>query len=276
MQQSEILGVGLDPFPGYRLKRFLGRGGCGEVWEAETDSGALVALKFMPCESWASPREVKSIQNVRRLRHRHLIRIDQVWCFQQYLVVAMELAEGGLDDLYDAYQSQYGTVIGPKTLLLYMRQVATALDFLNARDHMIDGHRVGIQHGDVKPSNILLFGQTVKLSDFGLATPVTKEQIAHRKAGTLHYAAPELFQSRISMWTDQYALAVTYAQLRTGRLPFPDSPESFRSDYVRPAPDLELLPARERPVVSRALARRPEDRWQSCSTFMLELGRAMP
>lgn len=276
LQQTETLGVGLDPFPGYRLRQFLGRGGFGEVWEAEMENGRTVALKFMPCESAASPRELRSIQLVRQLRHRNLIRIDQVWCYQRYLVVAMELAEGGLDDLFDAYQTEFATPIVPEQLLLYLQQVAEALDFLNARQHLVEGQRLGIQHGDVKPSNILLFGATAKLSDFGLACPLSSLLSTPRRAGTTLYAAPEVFQGRISPSSDQFALAVTYSQLRTGRLPFPDSPTRFQSDYVRPAPDLAMLSVKERPVVARALARRAEDRWPTCGRFINELGKAMP
>src|SRR5262249_34321612 len=159
-------------------------------------------------------QEIRSIQVVRPLRHPHLVRIEQVWCNRGYVVVTMDLADGSLLDLLDAYQTEFQTPLVPQDVCIYLGQVAQALDFLNTRRHLIDGQRVGIQHCDVKPTNLLLYGEKVKLSDFGLASPTGAPVKAHRRAGTLHYAAPEVFQGRLTDWTDQYALAVTYCQLR--------------------------------------------------------------
>src|SRR5438445_671717 len=83
----------------------------------------------------------------------------------------------------------------------------------------IGAAQVAIQHCDVKPSNFLLFGDTVKLSDFGLASSISCQLQGHRRAGTLAYTAPEVFQGRLSDWTDQFSLGVTYCELRSGRLP---------------------------------------------------------
>jgi serine/threonine protein kinase len=95
----------------------------------------------------------------------------------------------------------------------------------------------------------------------------------HRRAGTLDYTAPEVFQGRLSNWTDQYALAITYCMLRGGRLPFKDTPAKFDHDYVRPQPDLSMLPVKERPVVAHALSPAPQSRWPNCSEFIMQLAR---
>jgi serine/threonine protein kinase len=125
----------------------------------------------------------------------------------------------------------------------------------------------------VTPANLLLFGQTVKVSDFGLTTALAFREKAHLRAGTPAYAAPEVFQGRVSDRTDQYALAVSYCQLRGGCLPFPDTPPTFVPGYVRPAPDLTMLTPAERPAVARALSPVPQDRWPSCGELLAELGR---
>jgi serine/threonine-protein kinase len=100
---------------------------------------------------------------------------------------------------------------------------------------------------------------------------LTSAQAACPPGGTVEYSAPEVFQGQVSERTDQFALAVTYCQLRSGRLPFRDSPADFDRSYLRPNPDLSLLTPRERPVITRALAPLPRDRWQSCAELVARL-----
>lgn len=276
MCQATSLFNGKEVVPGYRLKQLRGRGGFGSVWEAETPDGRTLALKFLPCEDRRNAaQEVRSTQIVSHLCHPNLISIDQVWCHGGYVVVTMPLADGSLYDLLDAYQTEYKTALVPVDLCNYLTQAAKVLDFLNARQHGLEGQRVAIQHCDVKPTNLLLFGETVKLCDFGLSCTSISPLRSHRRAGTLDYAAPEIFQGRLSDWSDQYSLAVSYIQLRTGLLPFPDSPRKFDVGYMRPAPDLSMLPSEERPILSRALAAVPQQRWPTCGEMMSQLSRLL-
>lgn len=117
----------------------------------------------------------------------------------------------------------------------------------------------------------MLCGDTVKLCDFGLASPTTSALRSHRRAGTLDFTAPEVFQGRLSNWTDQYALAVSYCQLRGGKLPFANCPRHFEGTYSRPAPDLSMLPPQERAIVARSLAPVPLDRWPTCTELIAQL-----
>lgn len=276
VSDAVALQIGTEPFPGYRLRQLLGRGGFAAVWEAKAADGRSVALKFLPAaDGLASAREVRSIQMVRQLRHAHLVDIEQVWCHLGYIVVAMELAEGSLLDLLEAHQSEFGTPIAAAEVCLYLAQVADALDFLNTRMHLLGGKRVAIQHCDIKPSNMLLFGDTIKLADFGLASQTTARMQFHRRAGTLEYLAPEVFKGRLSDQTDQYSLAVSYCLLRGGRLPFADSPAKFDYDYVRPEPDLSMVSGPEQPILARALSPVPLDRWPSCREMIGELAQVV-
>lgn len=273
MMRSASLQTGMEPFPGFRLRQLLGRGGFAEVWEADAPAGGRVALKFMTCSDQSPAREIQSLQAIRKVSHPNVIVVHGVWCYDFYIVIDMELAEGSLLDLLEAYQTEYQTPIFPEQVCHYLLPVAEGLDFLNARQHVIDGRRVAIQHCDIKPSNLLLFGDTVKLADFGLAALTTASVQPHRRAGTLDYTAPEVFQGQLSDRTDQYALAVTYCQLRGGRLPFTDTPTSFTRAYQRPEPDLTMLPPPERPIIARALARAPQDRWPGCAAMVRELAQ---
>jgi serine/threonine-protein kinase len=271
-RDSVQLAAGMEVAGGYQLTEKLGVGGFAQVWQADTKDGRRLALKFIPCDrDLSAAKEIRAIQAIRELAHPNLIAIEQVISDVGCIVVAMELADGSLLDLLGKYQEATGNPIAPDVLCFYLAQAAQAIDFLNAHKHHFQGQRVGFQHCDIKPSNLLLFDDVIKVSDFGLATATGATIRIHRKAGTLQFAAPEVFQGRLSDWTDQYSLAVTYIHLRTGGLPFKDTPTSFRHSYVRSAPDLSMLPEAEHPIILRALAATPQDRWPSCEELVNRL-----
>jgi serine/threonine protein kinase len=246
------------------------------VWQAIRADGSSVALKFVPSDcQLAASQEVRALHALRQLKHDNLLTIDGIWSCPGYLVIVMELADGSLDDLLSVYDSELHTPLPPDHLCFFLRQAAEGIDFLNQRQHVIDGRRVAYRHCDIKPSNLLVVGSTVKLSDFSLAVQTTSPMWYCRRAGTLAYAAPEIFQGRLSDKSDQYSLAVTYYQMRTGKLPFPDTPNRFDARYVRPAPDLTLLLQAERGVLARALANVPQDRWPTCGEFIDRLQQSV-
>src|SRR5204863_10199087 len=94
---------------------------------------------------------------------------------------------------------------------------------------------------------------------------------------TLQYAAPEMFNSKVTRWSDQYSLAVTYYRLRTGQLPFP--PGSKANDiikaHVRGMLDLSRVAEAERGVMARATALKPEERYPNCLEMVEDLERAV-
>lgn len=273
MSTTLPLQAGAEPFPGYRLLHILGRGGYADVWAAE-NHGRPVALKFMRSrDPIIAAYEVRAIQSMKQIDHPHLTQIDQVWSVPGYVVFSMELADGSLMDLLYAYYEEFGGPIPPDRLCRYMAQAAEAIDFLNARHHLIDGKRVGFQHADIKPSNLLLFGDTVKLADFGLAVPMSMPRFNRNPCGSLHFAAAEVFQGWLTDRSDQYSLAVSYCLLRGGQLPFTEVPNSFREAYTRPAPDLSMLPDAERPILQRALSPIAGDRWVNCLAMVDALAR---
>ena len=269
------LQIGKEICPGYQLKRLLGRGGYGYVWEADKDDGSPVALKFLPCgEGMAASQEIRAISALSHIRHPNLITIEKVWCQASYLVIEMKLADGNLLDLLDICKTEHNAALPADQACFYLGQAAEGLDFLNARQHHIDGQTVAIRHCDVKPSNILLFDDKVKLCDFGFSSINTMPMQNHRQAGTLDFTAPEVFQGRISEWSDQYSLAVTYCVLRSDCVPWIGTLAQFVPGYVRPEPDLSMLTNAEKPIIYRALSRVPQDRWPSCKQLIAQLAKA--
>lgn len=276
MRHAVPLQSGMEPFPGYRLRKLLGYGSFAEVWETQASDGSLLALKFLPAErEGAAPAELRSLQSIRQLCHPHLTHVHRVWCHLGYIIVAMELADGSLADLRNTYKEQFGSEIIPEHVCLLLSQAATALDYLNTQQHQLGGKRVMIQHRDIKPSNLLLFGETVKLADFGLASTMTGWVVPQSPAGTPDYAPPETYRGRLTRYSDQYSLAVSYCELRGGRLPFPGRPRMFHPNYNPPPPDLSMLPPEERPILARALASIPEERWPTCCDLVDQLARLL-
>ena len=262
------LEAGSQPFPGLKLVQPLGRGGFGEVWEAIDPKGARIAVKFMDGRgNGASVGETRILQAVQKLQHPNLLKINAVWSIPGYIVIAMELADGSLFDLLDIYQVEYKRALAPELVVNYLRQAAAGLDFLNAQQHTFERRRVGFLHRDVKPSNLLLCGETVKLADFGLCIPYGTLSVACARGGTPDFAAPETHRGAMSESSDQYSLAVTYYYLRTGKLPFPAPPADFERaySYNRPPPDVSRVRPAEQIVLERALHLEPQLRWTNCT-----------
>ena len=266
-----------DRIQEYRLRQVCGQSSFGLVWEAENEKGEGRALRFLPNpDDPATRQEIRAIQMVARLEHPHLMPIEKVWTIPKYFVVAMILAEGSLHDLLEAYQTEYGTGIEPVELCGYLTQAASALDFLNLSKHQLGSWAGGIQHGDVKPSNLLVFGEKVKLSDCNLASPASRTLQFGSRVGSAGYVAPEVWQGRVADTTDQYALAVTYCFLRGGKLPIIEKPpELGQVPAPRPAPDLSMLTVPERPIIARALSLGWRDRWKTCCELMANLTQAI-
>jgi serine/threonine protein kinase len=263
---------GLEPYPGYRLlKRRGGRNG-PEVWEAETTDGLRVALKFLPCDdSGTAARKIQSLRTLHELEHPHLLHIAAEWSPSGFLVVMMPRGQS-LAELLDASPTPFGPPsLAPDRVCCYLAQAADVLDFLNTRQHQLAGQCVGFQHGGVKPSNLLLFGEMVKLTDFGLTSPNSVLLSWEDRAEAFPYTAPEVFQGQLSDRTDQYSLAATYCQLRGGRLPFPVPSPALLQEPVRAPPDLTMLAEEERPIIARALLPAPHERWSSCRELLARL-----
>jgi serine/threonine protein kinase len=259
---------GAEPISGYRLEAFLGRGGFGEVWRASAPGGFKVALKFLAADEAA--RELKSLQMLQRIRDGHLLGLHGVWAVPGFFVLAMELADRTLMDRLKECREQGLPGIPRDELLRYFEQARAGLDFLNEPRHVLaeGGAPTSLGHGDVKPQNLLLVGSACKVGDFGLLRRLSATASQKTCNLTPAYAPPEAFEGRPTVQSDQYSLAVSWCQLRGGRLPFVGDRVQVMAGHMRQPPDLSMLPEGERSAVRRALAKDPARRWPSCRAFV--------
>ncbi len=255
-----------EPIPGYRLIEPLGSGGFGEVWKCEAPGGLYKAIKFVRGETDAihddgpagAEQELRALQRVKSLRHPFLLSLDRVEYVDGELVIVMELADRSLHDLLVEYQAAGKPGVPRAELLRYFAEAAEALDLLNL-EH-------GLQHLDVKPRNLFLVGRHVKVADFGLVSSLAElsgnaPHAVQMGGVTPVYASPESFFGAITLFSDQYSLAITYVEL-LHNWAGPRSPArtsaSWRCSTCRPSRTWAVCPTRiARWYALAALAKEP-------------------
>ncbi len=251
--------VNFEPLPGYRLIERLGAGGYGEVWRAEAPGGLTKAIKFVfgkQHEKRAS-NELRALEHVRGVRHPFLLSLERIEIVEGRLLVVTELADKSIKDRFDMCRREGLRGIPRDELLGYLRDAADALDFMS------DTH--ALQHLDIKPENLLLLADHVKVADFGLVKNVRQSQASLVGGMTPLYAAPEVFRGTPSRHSDQYALAIVYQEMLTGTLPFAGSNAAeLTLQHLNDEPDLAALAIADRYAISRALSKDPPHRYASC------------
>src|SRR5262245_50069703 len=261
-----------EPIPGYRLIEPLGSGGFGEAWKCEAPGGLYKAIKFvygnlnsLDCDGARAEQERKALDKVKAIRHPFVLQMDRIEVADGELVIVMELADRSLHDAFEEARSAGLVGIPRDELLGYIRDAAEALDHMN--------EQYGLQHLDIKPRNLFLVSNRVKVADFGLVKALERSDASGLLGGvTPLYAPPETFTNQISAHSDQYSLAIVYQELLTGHRPFSGkNARQLAHQHMNEPPDLRALPESERPSVARALEKDPAKRFPSCLAFVRAL-----
>jgi serine/threonine protein kinase len=253
-----------EPIPGYVVKQRIGVGGYGEVWSAQAPGGLSKAIKFVYgyFDDARATRELKALDRIKQVRHPFLLSLERFEIVDGQLVIVTELADMSLKDRFEQVRQEGSEGIPREELLRYLRDAADALDYMN--------ESFSLQHLDVKPENLLLVGGHVKVADFGLVKDLQHDATASLMGGlTPIYAAPEVFDDRPSMRSDQYSLAIVYQEMLTGHLPFPGrTPAQLASQHLHATPKFTGLNAPDQAVIARALAKEPTARFPNCRAMV--------
>jgi serine/threonine protein kinase len=258
-----------DRIAGYELLELVGEGDMGQVYRAlQARLERIVAVKIIRPELVADEGFREHFRREMRLAaavdHPNIIPVYEVDESDGTLFAAMRWVDGpNLRQLL----ADRGPLDPAQAVRIFGR-VAAALEA---------AHAVGLVHRDLKPTNVLLEGDRVYLSDFGLAASVegARGERPTGLVGGLEYAAPELLDDAPpDPRTDVYGLGCVLYEMLTGSVPFP--PESLalgtgRSGVPIPAPASKLrpgLPPAIDRVFDRALATAPGDRYRTPGEFV--------
>ncbi len=194
------------------------------------------------------------------------------------LVIATVLCDQNLMERMRDCQKKGSSGIPVPELLGYVEDAAKAIDFLNAPRHEMGDGPVAIHHCDIKPENIMIVGDLAVVGDFGVARILRSggsESRSTTMGGSVAYAPPETFDNRTESSSDQYSLAITYFELRTGKLPFPeDSAAQVMRDKIAGALNFSEVTPAEAKVLMRATSVDPAKRFPTARAFVESLQQA--
>jgi len=253
----------------YVLEREIGRGAMGTVYLGrDTAINRLVAIKAIPLASEFSDAELveararffREAETAGRLNHPNIVTIYDVGEERGLAYIAMEYLKG--HHLSDYARSN--NLLEPRKVLDLTGRTAAALGF---------AHKQQVVHRDIKPANIMFDSATdvLKITDFGIArlsgAGSTRTGIV---LGTPSFMSPEQLEGRtVTGHSDLFSLGVSLFQLLTGQLPFTADSMTGLMQQIAEAPHPPLrafrpdLPACVESVIDRALAKNPDDRYDS-------------
>jgi Tol biopolymer transport system component/tRNA A-37 threonylcarbamoyl transferase component Bud32 len=280
-----IAGTKLGP---YEIGPLLGEGGMGEVYKAlDTRLDRTVAVKVLSAKLSSNPelklrfeREAKAISG---LQHPNICVLHDVGSQNDVDFLVMEYLEG--------------ETLGARITRKPLTQAESLQIGIEVADALDKAHRSGIIHRDLKPGNIMLTKGGAKLMDFGLAkaaamagahaapafsaaatlgqSPVT---VTGTIVGTVQYMSPEQIQGKDADGrSDIFAFGSVLYEMVTGKMPFEGKTQLSVAGAIlekTPEPVSALQPLVAPAlghVIERALAKEPEDRWQSASDIKQEL-----
>ncbi|WP_051275404.1 protein kinase domain-containing protein [Aestuariibacter salexigens] len=267
----------------FRLIEFIGRGGMGDVYKAEdlrrVDAGDVeteVAVKVLNDEFRDHPDSLKALQREARktqnLAHPHIVNVFDFDRDEQHIFMTMELMTG---DPLNKVIKQHPNGVELATARRWIKELSSALEY---------AHRRGVVHSDLKPGNVFISRDEVKVFDFGIARAASTGEHTDNDtfdagdigALTPTYASPEMLDNSADAdpRDDIYALACIAYELISGRHPFLKDgkkiPAVEAAEMGLKPPKLKKLKPWQSQVLQRSLAFERNDRTPSVKEFLDE------
>ncbi len=262
----------------YQLTRLLGWGGFADVYLGEhiyLKTHAAIKILQVQLAEESFKKFLTEARMIARLDHPHIVRVLDFGIEEMTPFLVMNYASHGTL----RQRHPFGSIVPLATIVSYVRAITDALQYAHDRS---------IIHRDVKPENILVGHKgTVMLSDFGLAivarnipaAAIQRSPLARGTAGTATYMAPEQFDGRPCVQSDQYALGVVVYEWLCGIPPFTGSDMEVARQHIQQEPPAlhekvsTLVPGIEQ-VVLKALAKDPQQRFANVKEFARALEEA--
>jgi serine/threonine-protein kinase len=269
--------VGTELASRYRVERALGEGGMGRVFEAvDLQLGRRVAIKLIRDDlddPKSRDRFLHEARAAATLSHPNACQLYEVSEHEGHPFLVMELLEG--EPL--SARLKRGPLSKDEGVEVLKQLMSVLIEF----------HESGLIHRDLKPSNVFISEQRIKLLDFGLARQPQRTESLTVSAltvpgavrGTLRYMAPEqITGDPVDVRTDVFALGVMAYEMLTGKLPFdvPTNLDWLQAVLKEDAPPMANPELSDlQPIVTRALSRNPDDRYDSVAEMSAELEAAL-
>ncbi len=256
----------------YHLVKLLAQGGSGSIYLARHQHlGTLAAVKVLHTQLDGDDlrRFQEEARTAAQFDHVNIVRVLDFGVENGISFLVMDYAP------YNTLRERYreGVAYSPSTILEHVQQMSSALQYI---------HELGFIHRDVKPDNMLLGKEyQALLSDFGISTATLPDNVltAVSRVGTVAYMAPEQIVGKACPASDQYALGVVTYEWLSGTNLFHGTTLNIARQHMHTMPEplrnhvRGIAPAVEQ-VVLKALAKKPEERFNSVQEFALALRRA--
>ena len=256
----------------YRLVRLLGQGGFAEVYLGQhVYLDTLAAIKILHARIASDDVEhfLAEARTVARLVHPHIVRVLEFDVKDSIPYLVVDYAPNGTL----RKRHPRGVPLPLPTVVSYVTQLASALQY---------AHEQKVIHRDVKPENMLVGRRNeILLSDFGIALVAQSSrsstpQDIQDMAGTIAYMAPEQIQSQAGPKSDQYSLGVVVYEWLSGERPFQGTFTEIAVKHALATPPSlrEKVPAAVEEVITKVLAKDPQNRFDTVQAFADALSRA--
>jgi serine/threonine protein kinase len=271
-----------------RIEKQLARGGMAEVYlgthiTLDRPVAVKVMHSYVESDEEMKTRFQREAKVVAGLRHPNIVQIFDFDTVDGHPYIIMEYIRGPSLALYLKNLHERNERMQPEHIARLISKLASALDY---------AHEQGVIHRDIKPGNILLLARAGEsrlmftdqiepiITDFGLVRIMhaTTQTASGLVSGTPAYISPEQAQGlKLDHRTDIYSLGVILYEILAGQVPFDaDSTWSLIYKHIHePPPRIPDIQPAVQDVIDRAMAKNPDDRYQSCRDLAIDYWNAI-